>query len=98
LGQTKVLLFSQAAAAISNIILNYILVFGKMGAPAMGYQGSATATVISEFIALLVLLGYLAYQSEILNTIRTSHSKEIQFSFSEGNYASSSSYGGFACI
>ena len=66
LGQTKVLLFSQAAAAISNILLNYVLVFGKMGAPAMGYQGSATATVISEGIALFVLLGYLAYQSEIL--------------------------------
>lgn len=66
LGQTKVLLFSQAAAAISNIGLNYILVFGKMGMPAMGYQGSATATVISEGVALLVLLGYLAHQSEIL--------------------------------
>lgn len=66
LGQTKILLFSQAAAAISNIILNYILVFGKLGMPVMGYQGSATATVVSEGIALVVLLGYLAFQSDLL--------------------------------
>lgn len=79
LGQTKVLLFSQAAAAISNILLNYILVFGKMGAPAMGYQGSATATVISEVIALLVLLGYLAYQSEILKRYELLIRKKFNF-------------------
>lgn len=66
LGKTKILLFSQGAAAISNIILNYVLVFGKLGMPAMGYQGSATATVVSEGIALIVLLVYLAYQSEFI--------------------------------
>ncbi|MBQ8341414.1 MAG: MATE family efflux transporter [Clostridia bacterium] len=39
-----------------NFVLNYILIFGKLGAPALGVRGAAIATVISRFSELLVLL------------------------------------------
>lgn len=56
LGKTKILILSQGVAAVSNIILNYILVFGHFGMPAMGYEGSAWATVISEVFGLMIML------------------------------------------
>ena len=79
LGQTKVLFYSQGLAALTNIILNYMLVFGKLGAPAMGYKGSASATVISEVIALVVLLIYLCYQSGLIQKYELLIRKRLQF-------------------
>lgn len=40
------------AAVFINLILNYILIFGHFGAPAMGVAGAAVATVISRFAEL----------------------------------------------
>ena len=79
LGQTKVLFYSQGLAALTNIILNYMLVFGKLGAPAMGYKGSASATVLSEVVALMVLLIYLCYQSGLIQKYELLIRKRLQF-------------------
>ena len=45
-------------ALVSNISLNYVLIFGKLGFPAMGVQGAAIATLISRAVELLVVLIY----------------------------------------
>lgn len=43
-------------AVTVNLVLNYILIFGKFGAPALGVNGAAVATVISRFAELLVVV------------------------------------------
>lgn len=45
-------------AVISNLIGNYILIFGKLGLPAMGVKGAAISTVISRFVELFYLVRF----------------------------------------
>ena len=49
-------MLSSIVAVLVNFVLNYILIFGKLGAPAMGVKGAAIATVVSRFVELLFLL------------------------------------------
>ena len=54
-GVTLVPMGAGIAAVFVNLILNYILIFGHFGAPAMGVEGAALATVISRFVELTIV-------------------------------------------
>lgn len=45
-----------------NLILNYILIYGKLGLRPMGAEGAAIATVVSKSLACLLSGGYLVKQ------------------------------------
>jgi putative MATE family efflux protein len=55
----KLGMICSAVALISNIILNYGLIFGNLGLPALGVRGAAIATVIARFIEFSLLIGYV---------------------------------------
>ena len=57
-GQTMVPMLGGVAAVFVNLILNYILIFGKFGAPALGVAGAAWATSISRFVELAIVAGW----------------------------------------
>jgi len=44
-------------AIVTNICFNYILIFGKFGAPAMGVAGAALATLIARVAEVVLILG-----------------------------------------
>ena len=46
----------RAIGLLINVVLNWILIFGRLGAPAMGVKGAAVATVIARFSELAVML------------------------------------------
>ena len=46
-------------AVAANTGLNYLLIFGKLGAPAMGVTGAAIATLVSQLLNLLLILDRL---------------------------------------
>ncbi len=48
-----------AIALVTNVSLNYLLIFGKAGLPEMGSEGAALATVISRAVETLVVVIYL---------------------------------------
>lgn len=52
-------LILSTVSLFANLIFNYILIFGKLGLPAMGIQGAALATVLARAVELAIALLYL---------------------------------------
>jgi MATE family multidrug resistance protein len=53
IGITKYAMYITLSANILNIILNWILIYGKFGAPQMGVAGAAVSTLISRIVMLV---------------------------------------------
>lgn len=58
MGQTRVPMRASFLAVLVNLVLNYLLIFGKLGFPKLGVAGAAYATVISRYVECLVILLY----------------------------------------
>ncbi len=54
--QTILPMKAGVVAVFVNLILNYILIYGKFGAPALGVQGAAIATIISRYVEAAIVL------------------------------------------
>ncbi len=57
-GETMVPMKAGIAAVFVNLVLNYILIFGKLGAPVMGVVGAAIATVIARCVECFIVLSW----------------------------------------
>ena len=55
LGKTRVVLLSTFAMALANVFANYVLIFGKLGFPALGILGAGYGTLFAWFIGLITL-------------------------------------------
>ena len=55
LSMTKYPMYATILANIVNVVLNYVLIFGKFGFPQMGIVGAAVGTLVSRFIMLFFL-------------------------------------------
>ena len=69
LSQTRQAMVISLITNLLNIILNYVLIFGKFGFPELGLVGAGIATLISRIIAAIVIVLYVfkadAYQKYI---------------------------------
>ncbi len=54
-GETFVPMVAGVCAVLINLCLNYVLIFGHFGAPAMGVEGAALATTISRYVELAIV-------------------------------------------
>ena len=54
-GETVVPMKAGIAAVLVNLVFNWILIFGKLGFPALGVRGAAFATVISRVVELAIV-------------------------------------------
>ena len=55
-GQTLLPMKAGIVAVFVNLTLNYILIYGKFGAPALGVQGAVIATIISRYVEAAIVL------------------------------------------
>lgn len=63
-GETKVPMYASLIAVFTNLVLNYVLIFGHFGAPKLGVVGAAIATVISRFLEMGILVGWTHMHKE----------------------------------
>jgi Na+-driven multidrug efflux pump len=61
---------SSVVAMLTNLVLNFVLIFGHFGAPALGAKGAAVATVISRFVELSILVIWSACHKNDYNFFR----------------------------
>lgn len=54
----KIGLIIFSCSMLANTLLNWILIFGKLGAPALGVTGAALATLLSRVIEFVIMLFY----------------------------------------
>ncbi|MFV7889983.1 MATE family efflux transporter, partial [Enterococcus faecium] len=52
---SKYLVIGTATETIVNIILDYAFIYGKLGLPAMGFNGAAYASILAEISGLLIV-------------------------------------------
>lgn len=55
-GDMKTPMFAQILGAVTNIVLDPLLIFGLLGLPEMGIAGAAVATVAGQIVAALVVM------------------------------------------
>ncbi|MEG1180914.1 MAG: MATE family efflux transporter, partial [Oscillospiraceae bacterium] len=72
---THTALICSVGALLTNIFLNYLLIFGKFGAPRLGVVGAAIATLTARVVELLIVLLYIYKKRHVI-----SQDKKITFS------------------
>ena len=55
-GRVRIPLWGSIAGVCTNIVFNWVLIFGHLGAPALGVRGAALATVLAQAVNCLVIL------------------------------------------
>ncbi|MBQ7040347.1 MAG: MATE family efflux transporter [Clostridia bacterium] len=74
-GDTVTPMQASVVAVLVNMSLNYVLIFGKLGAPALGVTGAAIATITARF-------------AECLMIVLKTHLKNEKYPFIQGAYKS----------
>ena len=57
-GETMVPMKAGVVAVFVNLVLNYLLIFGKFGCPELGVTGAAIATVISRYVQVAIVIAW----------------------------------------
>ena len=76
--QTKVPMFASLIGVGVNIVLNWVFIFGKLGAPAMGVEGAALATTIARLVEMIFIISVVYFTK---NKVAAKVKELFNFSF-----------------
>src|SRR3954447_17859044 len=66
MGVVRPVMVALVLANVLNACVNWLLIFGRLGSPAMGVRGSAWATVVARVVMAGVLLAAILYPAPSL--------------------------------
>ena len=85
IGNTITPLIVNVIALLTNVFLNYVLIFGKFGVPALGVEGAALATLIARVIEALVIVIFV-YKGKGVLAAKFSELKDLSMAFVKKSY------------
>lgn len=85
IGNTVTPLIVNIAALLCNVFFNYVLIFGKLGVPALGVEGAAVATLIARAVEAIVLI-FLVYKDNGVFAANFSELTDISMDFVKKAY------------
>lgn len=65
IGRTKIIAIVTISLFLSNIALNYTLIFGKFGLPAMGIAGAGLASTIAEVLSTVIGIFFIVRDKKL---------------------------------
>lgn len=74
INQVKLPLIFSAISILLNVVLNYWLINGGLGVPALGVAGAAYATTISRAFQMVLMLVFIQYSKHLLSIRRSDFS------------------------
>ncbi|HEY1031184.1 MAG TPA: MATE family efflux transporter [Flavipsychrobacter sp.] len=102
IGKSRFLIYGSLASTATNILFDYLFIFGKGGFPVMGLMGAALASIVSEFVYCVVMysifyfkrlyrqypvLSYFRFDSELSQrSLKVAAPLIVQFLFSIGGW------------
>ena len=71
LSMTRPAMYATVFSNFINIILNYILIFGKFGFPSLGIEGAAIGTLAARFSSWIFIIFYFYFHSNLKSYLST---------------------------
>lgn len=62
--QTRTLTLNSIVMVLSNVVFNWILIFGKFGIPALGIAGAAIGSTLAELVSLIFFIIYTVRKTD----------------------------------
>lgn len=78
--QTRTLTLNSVIMVLSNVVFNWILIFGKFGVPALGITGAAVGSTLAELVSLIF---FIAYTARKCDTVKFGLNRPARFELSE---------------
>lgn len=80
---TRTAMFITIGANLLNVSLNYVLIYGKFGLPAMGLNGAGWSTLISRIVMAIIMMWYVYrapwfLQQRLIPRLKTLHRRIIR--------------------
>lgn len=69
-GETRLPMYASVFGIFINLILNYLLIFGKFGFPGLGVSGAALATVVSRFAEMIIVAVFTHIKKDVFRFIK----------------------------
>lgn len=79
--ETRTLTYNSILMVLSNVVFNYILIFGKLGCPALGIAGAAIGSSLAELVSLVFYAAYTWFRVD-----RAKYGLFRKFSFRLGEF------------